>query len=86
MLRAIVEILFYDLSLIPSKDQYVILISFELWPPSTLFLICLLNSAAEYSNLKLENAVPGITLQLSQEQNLWTLKMVKCHGSTLVSQ
>ncbi|KAL9391461.1 hypothetical protein Peur_015381 [Populus x canadensis] len=41
---------------------------------------------SEYSNLKLENAVPGITLQLSQEQNLWTLKIVKCHGSTLVSE
>ncbi|KAL9354413.1 hypothetical protein Peur_052383 [Populus x canadensis] len=33
---------------------------------------------SEYSNLKLENAVP--------EQNLWTLKMVKCHGSMLVSE
>ncbi|XP_024455464.1 protein NONRESPONDING TO OXYLIPINS 2, mitochondrial isoform X2 [Populus trichocarpa] len=43
-------------------------------------------SQAEYSNLKLENAVPRINLQLSQEQNLWTLKMVKCHGSMLVSE
>ncbi|KAH8510731.1 hypothetical protein H0E87_008313 [Populus deltoides] len=41
-------------------------------PPSYL------KQLSEYSNLKLENAVP--------EQNLWTLKMVKCHGSMLVSE